>query len=57
MMTEFQNLFGTLTATFVVDAFAVTVLVLSLAAVWYCRPRSQKRADHKVGELARNGEH
>ncbi len=58
MTTGLQDIFGTiLTTTFVADAFAAALLVLSVAAVWLCRPRNTSRADHKLGELAGNGEH
>jgi hypothetical protein len=58
MTPELQDILGTiLTTTFLADAFAVALLVLSVAAVWLCRPRHRSRADRNFGELAGNGEH
>jgi hypothetical protein len=37
------------------DAPAFLLLAMSCAAVWFCRPKAEKRSQHKIGEFAADG--
>jgi hypothetical protein len=52
-MMELQDIFANaLTTSVFIDASAVLLLVSALAAVWFCRPASDKPSAGKAGQFA-----